>query len=161
MSLADIDARRAAVLAEARSWIGTPYHHKGRVKGAGVDCATILLEVYARAGVIPEIDVGHYPMDWHMHRDEERYLNFVGRFAVEITHPPLPGDVVVWRFGRVFSHGAIVMAWPRVLHAYLGQRVREDDAAKAAWLSHIGERGQGHGKPRPRKFFTPKAWAQA
>ena len=30
----------------ARSWLGTPYHHMGRVKGAGVDCAMFPLEVY-------------------------------------------------------------------------------------------------------------------
>jgi cell wall-associated NlpC family hydrolase len=30
---------RAAVVAEARSWLGTPFHHQGRVKAAGVDCA--------------------------------------------------------------------------------------------------------------------------
>jgi len=28
---------RQAIIAEARSWIGTPYLHHGRVKGVGVD----------------------------------------------------------------------------------------------------------------------------
>lgn len=32
------DLQRAAVVAEARSWIGTPYHNCADVKGAGVDC---------------------------------------------------------------------------------------------------------------------------
>ena len=28
---------RALILSEARSWIGTPYHHQMSVKGAGCD----------------------------------------------------------------------------------------------------------------------------
>ena len=40
------DAQRAAVVAEARSWIGTPYHHAADVKGHGVDCAMLLIRVY-------------------------------------------------------------------------------------------------------------------
>jgi cell wall-associated NlpC family hydrolase len=73
----DIDAERAAVVAEARAWLRTPYHHMGRVKGAGVDCATLLAEIYARAGVVPAVAIPFYPPDWHLHRDAERYLGFV------------------------------------------------------------------------------------
>ena len=31
-------AQRLAVVAEAESWLGTPYHHEARIKGHGVDC---------------------------------------------------------------------------------------------------------------------------
>jgi cell wall-associated NlpC family hydrolase len=36
---------RAAVVREAESWIGTPFHHAARVKGAGIDCLMLLAEV--------------------------------------------------------------------------------------------------------------------
>lgn len=36
--------QRAAVIAEAESWLSTPYHHEARIKGHGVDCAQILDE---------------------------------------------------------------------------------------------------------------------
>ncbi len=112
---------RDRVVREARGWIGTPYHHGARVKGAGVDCAQILIAVYAAAGVIEPFDPGYYPPDWMLHRGEERYAQFIARFADEFdwrATPILPADVVVWRYGRTFSHGAIVTAWPRVVHAY-------------------------------------------
>ena len=48
------ESQRAEVVRVARSFIGTPYHHMGRVKGAGVDCATLLAEVYYEAGVLKE-----------------------------------------------------------------------------------------------------------
>lgn len=161
---------RAAVVAEARSWLRTPYHHMGRVKGAGVDCATLLAEVYARTGVIAPVSIPYYPPDWHLHRDAERYLGFVLDYAQEIScvaqasaesrrEPSCeakPGDLALWRFGRCFSHGAIVIDWPLVIHAYAGRGCVLEDAACARWLSQLGERGAV--RARPLKFFRLKRW---
>jgi len=111
---------RQDVVAEAMGWLKTPYHHQARVKGAGVDCAQLLLEVYSAAGMIPKTDVGNYPHDWHFHRDEERYLGWIAKFAQRVEQPQ-PGDVALFRFGRCVSHGAIVIEWPIVIHAYFRQ----------------------------------------
>jgi len=35
----------AAIVAEARSWVGTPYAHQGRQKGWRVDCVGLIIEV--------------------------------------------------------------------------------------------------------------------
>jgi len=123
---------RAAVVAEAIAWLGTPYHHRGRLKGIGVDCAQLALGVYANVGLIDAFDTGDYPPDWHLHRDGERYLAVISRLADEIDPAEiLPGDVLLFKFGRAFSHGAIVTDWPQIVHAnrrtapYLGgSRVR-------------------------------------
>ena len=70
-----IGAFRAAVVTEAKTWIGTPFHHAARVKGAGVDCLMLLAEVYERAGVTAgRINPPFYVPDWHLHRDAERYM---------------------------------------------------------------------------------------
>jgi cell wall-associated NlpC family hydrolase len=122
------------VLEEAQGWIGTPFHHEARVKGAGVDCAMLLCEVYERAGLIGRVEIPHYPPDWHLHRDAERFLERLVAHAREIAGPPngpdpLPGDVALFRYGRCFSHGAIVVAWPRVVHAnFLARAVTWGDA---------------------------------
>lgn len=115
--------QRARVIAEAHTWIGTPYHHAGRIKGAGVDCATILCEVYEAAGVIPHVDPTPYPADWHLHRDAERYLGWLEQYGHEVDEPRA-GDVIVWKFGRCFSHGAIMCENGHIIHSYLGQGVR-------------------------------------
>src|SRR5580693_6932362 len=112
---------RQKVVEEARRWIGTPYHHRAKVLGAGVDCIQLLVAVYSACGLIEDADTGDYPMDWMLHRDEERYLNGVMQYAVE-TDTPLPGDVVVWRFGRCISHGGIIVEWPFIIHAYRPER---------------------------------------
>lgn len=117
--------QRARVIAEAHTWVAalTPYHHQGRIKGVGVDCATILCEVYEAAGVIPYVDPTPYPPDWHLHRDGERYLGWLHQYARE-TDTPRPGDVAVWKFGRCFSHAAILCDDEHIIHSYIGQGVR-------------------------------------
>lgn len=137
------DGRRAAVIAEAVSWIGTPYHHMARVKGAGVDCATFLVEVFERAGMIGHVDLPFYPPDWHLHRSEERYLFGVAGRAAEIPGPPRAADVALFRYGRCFAHGAIVVGWPRLIHAFVGAGVIYGDAT------------QGQLDGREVRFFDP------
>ncbi|MGA7577862.1 MAG: hypothetical protein WBW52_06860 [Desulfobaccales bacterium] len=134
--------QRQAVLAEAESWIGTPFHHQGRVKGpqGGVDCAMLLLEVFLAAGVIKkELTVSsgqqsagaglkpaptrsslipNYSQQWHLHRGEERYLETIRTLGGrEINTTPLHGDIAVWKIGRAYSHAAIVLLWPCIIHA--------------------------------------------
>lgn len=118
---------RQLVVNEALSWIGTPYAHKQRCKGAGVDCGQILAAIYENTGAIPYYDPGDYPHDWHLHQSEERYLASVEKFAHQIKGPPLPGDIALFKFGRCISHGAIVIAWPKVVHSYIGVGVILDD----------------------------------
>lgn len=125
---------RQQIVTEARRWLGTPYHHQGQVMGAGVDCAFLLIRVYHAVGLIPDIDPRPYPPDWHLHRDAERYLGWVRLYA----HPvevPQPGDIALFRFGRCISHGAIVISWPQILHAYRGEGCVLADVARNPQLS--------------------------
>ena len=109
---------RAAIIVEARSWLDTPYHHRARVKGAGVDCAQILIGTFAGAGLIDEFDTGEYPRDWMLHQEEDRFRAIVLRYADEIDAAAvLPGDVALYRVGKCFAHGAIIIDWPLVIHA--------------------------------------------
>lgn len=42
---------RAEIVAEARSWIGTPWLHQASVRGAGCDCIGLIVGVGAALGV--------------------------------------------------------------------------------------------------------------
>lgn len=147
---------RNRVVQIAQSWIGTPYHHEGRRKGAGVDCATLLAEVYREAGFIPHLDLPHYSPQWHIHRREEKLIAILEAVAIESKRTiPLPGDVVCWKFYKLFAHGSIAGIWPRLIHSHIGSgRVEEEDISSAVWLSHISEKVEDQGKPRPFKIFT-------
>lgn len=100
-------------------------------KGRGVDCAQLILESFRGAGVDVGYEVERYSSDWHLHRDEEKYLSVVTRYmrADETDTRPIgdrgegfapgPGDVLLWKVGRTFSHSALVTEWPYVVHASL------------------------------------------
>lgn len=129
--------QRARVVEIARSWVGTAYHHRGRVRGVGVDCAQLLIEVYAEAGLIERFDTGEYPADWALHRGEEVFLGWVERFA-DPTPYPLAGDVVIYRYGRCYSHGAIVIDDRLMVHSFLGRGVEIVERAEFAHRQHLG-----------------------
>lgn len=147
------EEERSRIIAVAHTWLGTPYHTGGRIKGVGVDCLTLLAEVFHEAGLIARVDIPYYPNDWHLHRAAERYLEGLLRYTHEID-VPLPGDIALWKFGRCFSHGAIVVKWPVIIHAYVDQECTLEDASRAKWLSTIGENTGDKGKPRPVRFFS-------
>ncbi len=141
---------RQRVIAVARSWIGTKFHDNARLKGVGVDCAQLLAAVFAEAGVMTHIDTEHYDPQHFMHRDEERFLSYVLPRAFEIDEKDAkPADFVVYRIGRVFAHGAIVIdpGWPHILHAY-----------KSEGFVTVGFGDVGELAPRPRRFFRPLEW---
>jgi len=99
--------QRRDVVREARSWIGTKYHPQGDIKGAGIDCGMLLVRVFVDTGLCAPFDPRPYADYWYLHRSEERYLGFIFDRAKEVS-APLPGDVMVFRYGRCFSHGGIV-----------------------------------------------------
>ena len=130
-------AQRAAVVAEARSWIGTPYHHAADIKGVGVDCAMILVRVFCDLGLVEPFDPRPYTRDWMLHRDDERYLGFLLARAREVNEPGA-GDVVLFRFGRCFAHGGIVIARTplTIVHAFAPARVvLEEEVGRNAELA--------------------------
>ena len=129
--------QRAAIVAAARSWVGTPYHNCADIKGIGVDCGMLLVRVFVDTGLVPAFDPRPYPVDWHLHRSEERYLGFIFERGREVNLPR-PGDVMVLRYGRAYSHGGVVTkAWPlTIVHAYHpARRVLEEEVAHNSVLS--------------------------
>lgn len=128
---------RAAIIEEAKTWLGTKWHHAARVKGAGVDCGLFVGSVYVAVGLlswsvfVPEGEPDPpYQRDWMMHRDEERFLGAFELFADPVLRP-LPGDIAIWKFGRCFSHAGIVIDWPQIIHCYIPERgVVYGDATK-------------------------------
>lgn len=140
--------QRQRVVSIAQSWIGTKYHHQAKIKGVGCDCLTLLAAVYTEARLIAEPKIPYYSADFMNHRGAETYLNGLLEYSREVS-VPMPGDVALWKFGRCFSHAAIVVVWPEIIHAYVNIGCVRENAEKAQWLSHIGK-----SEPRPRKFFS-------
>jgi cell wall-associated NlpC family hydrolase len=120
------EAARAAIVAEALTWRGTPFHDRAWVKGAGVDCLNFIIKVYAAVGLIEDFEPPPYSAQWFQHRDESLFVNGLRERAHQVQMAQ-PGDVAMFSFGRHVSHGAIVIDHYTMVHAYkpAGEVMRE------------------------------------
>lgn len=121
-------ATRERVIALARNWIGTPYHHQASVRGVGTDCLGLVRgiwrELYGRDAERPP----PYSRDWAEASGRETMLEAATRHLIAI--PPEAadaGDVVVFRLreGVVAKHAAILSGSTTIIHAIEGAPVSE------------------------------------
>jgi len=142
---------RDEIVREAMSWVGTRYHHLGDIKGVGVDCAMLLVRVFVDLGLVLPLDPRPYSPQWHLNRSEEVFLGWLDSVHAKPVAQPQVGDVAVFRFGRAYSHGAILVRGDHmdgdVVHAarkegsVLLQSLHEHGLTNrpVKWFSVIGE----------------------
>ena len=103
----------AAIIAAARSAVGTPFKHQGRTPGVALDCAGLALYVATENGV-DTIDHEGYPRE-----------PFGGLLEAAIDEQPglervfdmRPGDILLMRFSVGPQHLAIFTG-TTLIHAY-------------------------------------------
>ena len=130
---------RKKIVAVARNWIGTPYHHQASVKGVGTDCLGLVRgvfrEVYGQEAETPPA----YSSDWAEASGIETMLKAAHR---HLDKRPLEtmvsGDVIIFRLrpSMVAKHAAIVSAPQKMIHAIEGAPVSEV-VLSSWWLRHI------------------------
>lgn len=132
----DRTALRAAVLAEARQWIGTPYRHQASVKGAGCDCLGLIRGIW-RAVYGPEPEaLAPYTPDWAERGGAETLYGAAQRHLEPISlGDALPGDVLLFRIRKSgpMKHCALLSGSDQMIHAYQGCAVAE--TAITPWWS--------------------------
>ena len=91
-----MDDPRAAVVAEARRWVGTPYRHQASVRGAGADCLGLVRGVWRALRGAEPVAVPPYGPDWaEAGRDEALWRALAGVMArnepdgLPILRPPV------------------------------------------------------------------------
>lgn len=134
-----MNVTREQVIAEARSWMGTPWQHQASLKGVGTDCKGLLTGI-ARSLEIPHKDVIAYGMlpnpDMLIAAVEEN------------CGPPIPanemlsGDILIFRMVKVEQHfGLLTSLEPRMfVHAWARQpifKVVENSLDDRFWLPRL------------------------
>ncbi|MEM9965373.1 MAG: NlpC/P60 family protein [Asticcacaulis sp.] len=131
------DMRRAAVVDEARSWIGTPYQHRMSLRGEGCDCLGLVRGVWRGLYGTEPWELPVYSGDWAEVGGQEVLVAALGQWMRPVRiDEARAGDVLLFRMksGAVAKHAAILsdgdMADQRaeIIHAYWGQ------AVVASWL---------------------------
>jgi len=111
---------RAAIAAEAMSWVNTPYHSCGAVKGVGVNCAQFLFCVAKNAQVLSADSPlpRWFTPQLATNSKEERLVDYVTSYgAREVPEAEVKtGDIVLYKSGLAHGHAAIILDWPRIIH---------------------------------------------
>lgn len=120
---------RAELVAELRTWLGTPFQLQGRVKGVGVDCAGMLIMSAQKLGLTdfdmtgydrPRGDLMRRHMDTLMDRAKHKDLD--------------AGDVLLFHWGHHSTHMAVLTSRTTIIHAHAGNdRVVEHGIDPRMW----------------------------
>ena len=131
--------RRAAIVAAARLWLGTPYLHQASLRGVGCDCLGLVRGVWREMlGDEPEMPPAYSPA-WAESGGGETLLGAAGRHLSHVTGAnACPGDVLIfrWRPNLPAKHCAILATTGTILHAHDGAAVAEV-AYSPWWRRHL------------------------
>lgn len=121
-------ATRGRVVAVAREWIGTPYHHQASLKGIGTDCLGLVRgvwrELYGRDAEAPR----PYTPDWAETGGRETMIEAALRHLVPVpVREADTGDVVIFRLkhSTIAKHAGIMTGTASFVHAIEGAPVAE------------------------------------
>ena len=119
---------RETIVAAARRYLGTPYHHQGALCGAGCDCLGLIRGVWRDVyGAEPEATPPYTP-DWGEVGAVEVLWEAARRHMIPLAPEAAgPGDVLLFRLrdGLIAKHAAILCAPDRMIHAQSNDVVRE------------------------------------
>ncbi|TVO75145.1 NlpC/P60 family protein [Sedimenticola selenatireducens] len=131
---------RADIVIEAKTWIGTPFHHQAAVKRVGCDCAGMVKGVWRELGN----DVSKVPVDYPRTPSGGNLVRILIEF-LDRTVTPKAGDVILFTLLNEPQHLGILTDKNTVIHAYqpFGKVVehRLDDKWKRRVTAYYSFRG--------------------
>lgn len=133
---------RWQIVNEARSWVGTRWHHGASLKGVGADCVGLLTGVAEACGIAEaaEYRAGNEFHGYGREPDPAVLLAACERWLerIPIAEATL-ADIYVMRFAEAPQHFAIVSAVDPVyiVHAYAQARRVVENRVDELWRSRI------------------------
>jgi NlpC/P60 family putative phage cell wall peptidase len=122
------DRSRHDVVALARRWIGTPYHHQASRLGVGTDCLGLVRGIWREMYGSDPGARATYTRDWAETTGAETLLAGARRYLEPRSASDLQtGRVLVFRFrrGTPAKHLGICTTADRMIHAMEGHPVAE------------------------------------
>ena len=99
---------RDQIVAEARSWLGTPWVHQHRTKGVAVDCAGLVIGVARALGIVAD----DFDVQGYGRQPDGTLLDLCDAHLQRITQAQMqPGDVVVVAVERDPQHMGVVVPY--------------------------------------------------
>jgi cell wall-associated NlpC family hydrolase len=90
---------RRAIVADARTWIGTPWQHQGRIKGLGVDCIGFVVGAAQASGLVTADQLASLPANYGRFPHANLFLRTLREHMITVPGPgvsnALIGDFVL------------------------------------------------------------------
>jgi len=139
-------ATREEIVREARTWLGTSFHHQGRIKNVGCDCIGLVV------GVVHELDIpsldgngklsqhdntnyGRMPDGKSLKAQLDRFLNPISLKDIQ------PGDILLLKFEKEPQHVAIISDYHGsglgMIHCYAQSRKVVEHRLDDLWKDRI------------------------
>lgn len=131
--------KRDEIVAAARLWLGTPYHHQASLRGVGCDCLGLVRGVWRDlCGDEPEAPPPYSPSWAESLRQETLALAAERHLQPLAAGEAQPGDVLLfrWRTHLPAKHCAILATPECIIHAHDGAAVAEV-AFTPWWQRHL------------------------
>jgi cell wall-associated NlpC family hydrolase len=139
-----------AVVQQARAWLGTKYHHQGRLKksancSGGVDCIGLVIGIISELNICDEngcplskydrIDYSMSPQTSKLTECFSLYLDSVD--LAEIN----PGDILLFKFWQEPQHVGIISDYPTgglgLIHCHSNSRCVVEQPLSNTWIRMI------------------------
>lgn len=129
--------RGGAFVAEARSWLSTPFRHMGREKGLGADCAGVILGSAAAVG-LTDFQPAAYPPAI----DAAMLTEQLGRVArrLEPEEVEKPGDLLQFEVSGQAQHLGLFTGADSFIHAWETAGMVVETALVPWWRGRIAAR---------------------
>ena len=131
------------IIEQARTWIGTPYHHQARLKGIGCDCLGMVVGVADELGLKHESGVllsSFDQTDYSRQPDGERLTRMLQSVLYEVPkEEAVPGDLVLFSIEGNPQHVGLISDYEGlgVIHCYAPSRKVVEHRLDKKWQSRI------------------------
>lgn len=134
--------RIAKLEQSALSWIGTPFHPNGCVKGAGVSCQMLVAAVYMEAGFLPsDFLAPSSDMAWGRFNKHSQIVEGMemlsDRFEVIDPFTFSPGDMLGIEVGQCIHHCGLYVDRGTFVHVWRGHGVSSAHVDDSAFVQRI------------------------
>ena len=125
----------AHVVASARAWIGTPFHHQASLQGVGCDCLGLVRGVWRDVVGREAFNVPAYSLDWGESNAREVLRDGIAAHMKAVDGDALPGDLLLFRMRTwaIAKHAGVLVDANTMVHAHSRLGVIEERVTPAWW----------------------------
>ena len=132
------------IVIQARSWIGTPFHHQARLKGVGCDCLGLIVGVVDKLGLCDKYGApltGYDEVTYSKEPDGQYLMQKLCELLEEV--PPADaraGDLALFTVRNNPQHMAILSDYDGgigMIHAYAPARRVVEHRLDNDWQSRL------------------------